>query len=176
MARQLAGQGEDIPVERLMAALSDSDRRAFGGIHPAFLGGEYLPQLTEGEVAIARISLRSTTADQISVRVRRSGEEISYSIVDEYGDENFIGYSVQPSTSKEPLSLRELVAMLDRACDGGGAVMSHTIWHVEEFGEPEAYRHFAFVESDCYPDLGRCYAARFDEYIRVFLSRHDQTG
>jgi len=49
--------------------------------------------------------------------------------------------------------------------------MSHTMWHIEEFGAPEEYRHFASVESDLYPDVGRYYEGRFDEYIRTFILR-----
>src|SRR5437899_1838208 len=86
MARQLAADGEDLPTELLVPVLSEDDRRAFGRIHPMLMGGEYLPPLQEGEVEIARISLRSTTADQISVRALRTSDGISYSIVDEYGD------------------------------------------------------------------------------------------
>ena len=51
-----------------------------------FMGGEYLPPVKKGEVEIARISLESVSGDQISVRARRSGGRISYSIVDEYGN------------------------------------------------------------------------------------------
>ena len=57
--------GLDAPV------LDEAMRAAWGRIHPTNMGGEYLPPLREGEVEIARISLESTTADQISVRARR---------------------------------------------------------------------------------------------------------
>jgi hypothetical protein len=60
---------------------------------------------------------------------------------------------------------------LDSACDGGGAVMSHTIWHIEELGDPEEHRYFVTVESDFYCDLGRYYEARFDDYISAYQQR-----
>ena len=67
-----------------------------------FMGGEYLPKLEKGEVEIARISLRSVTADQISARARRIGAQIEYAIVDEYGDSSVITYRVQPRTWAMP--------------------------------------------------------------------------
>ena len=66
------------------AVLDEAMRAAWGRIHPANMGGEYLPPLRKGEVEIARISLASVTADQISVRARRVRERIRYRIVDEY--------------------------------------------------------------------------------------------
>jgi hypothetical protein len=149
----------------LAPALSDDERRAIGGVHPMFMGGEYLPQLKEGEVEIARISLESVTADQISVRARRSMGRISYSIVDEYGDEGIMNYTAHPATSILPLSMRELVAMLDGACEGGGAVMSPTVALIDAGDPADELRHFVSVESDFYPDLGRYYEAQLDEYF-----------
>ena len=55
------------------AVLDEAMRSAWGRIHPSNMGGEYLPPLRKGEVEIARISLQSVTADQISVRARRMG-------------------------------------------------------------------------------------------------------
>lgn len=48
------------------------------------LGGEYLGELRVGEVEIARVSLESVTADQVSVRARRDGSKIRYEVDDEY--------------------------------------------------------------------------------------------
>jgi prepilin-type N-terminal cleavage/methylation domain-containing protein len=61
--------------------LSDDERSAWGAVGPWCMGGEYLPELGEGETEIARISLASTTSDQISVRARNDGELIRYRIV-----------------------------------------------------------------------------------------------
>jgi hypothetical protein len=52
-----------IPDFLAQSALSDSDRQALGRIHPAFMGGEYLPDLAQSEVMIARITIASTTQD-----------------------------------------------------------------------------------------------------------------
>jgi hypothetical protein len=47
--------------------LPAEDRRAWGWIHPALMGGEYLAEQPKGSVEIARISLASVTSDQIVV-------------------------------------------------------------------------------------------------------------
>ena len=57
--------------------LSEPDRQDWGRIHPAMMGGEYLPGLADDEVEIARLSMKSTTADQISIRARRIEKKIS---------------------------------------------------------------------------------------------------
>ena len=51
--------------------LEPSTRLLLGGIHPAFMGGEYLPQFGQNEIEIARIVLASVTQDVISIRARR---------------------------------------------------------------------------------------------------------
>ena len=172
IARLMVAEGEDPPPELLEAVLAEDDRMALGRIHPMFMGGEYLPELQEGEVEIARISLESVTADQISVRALRTLGRISYSIVDEY-EQGFMNYVANPATSIVPLTLRELVAMLDGACEGGGAVMCHTASQIDLGAIRDEVRYFTSVESDFYPDLGSYYEARFDEYFES-LAREDE--
>lgn len=167
MARAVAQSGDGLADDLQAPELSADDRRAWGLIHPAMMGGEYLPSLRKDEVEIARISLRSVTADQISVRARRVGRRIDYTIVDEYGDElREEPYRVHPASSATPLSMRQLVALLDGACEHGGAVMQPVVWHIEDgvCGIDEM-RGFVSVESDFYADLGRYYEARFAHYF-----------
>jgi len=47
--------------------LSETERQAIGRIHPTFIGGEYLPDLSQNEVMIASITIASTTQDVASV-------------------------------------------------------------------------------------------------------------
>ena len=84
------------------------------------MGGEYLPPLRKGEVEIARISLASVTADQISVRARRSRGRIRYRVVDEYMETST--YVCHPASSVSPLSLGELIALMESASDGGSII------------------------------------------------------
>jgi hypothetical protein len=58
----------------LRDCLSEEDRIGLGKIDPSFMGGEYLPDYSEGEVEIGRIELESTTADVISIRAKKKLE------------------------------------------------------------------------------------------------------
>ena len=80
--------------------LDKAMREAWGRMHPSNMGGEYLPPLRKGEVEIARISLESVTADQISVRARRVRERIRYRVVDEYMETST--YVCHPASSDLP--------------------------------------------------------------------------
>jgi hypothetical protein len=60
-ARLAAGE-DDLPAELFASTLDDDVREAIGRIHPALMGGEFLPPLSDNEIEIARISLESTTA------------------------------------------------------------------------------------------------------------------
>ena len=57
-----AGGLDSVPEFLLQSALSDEVRQALGRIHPAMMGGEYLPNLTPNEVEIARITDRLDNA------------------------------------------------------------------------------------------------------------------
>ena len=88
--------------------LDEEDRRGWGLLHPQCMGGEYLPQLGEEDVEIARISLASTTGDQISIRASNGSSDIRYSVCDEYGTEFELAFT----SSEQPLSLAELVQLI----------------------------------------------------------------
>ena len=47
--------------------LDEVDRKVWGSIYPLLMGGEYLPDVEDDEVEIARVSLMSTAGDQISI-------------------------------------------------------------------------------------------------------------
>ena len=104
---QLAADGDDPMLDQL-ASLFASDRETLGRLHPMLMGGEYLPPFLDDETEIARISLASTTADQISVRAQKLADGIAYRIVDEYGD--MVDYVCQPAHSELPLTLGQLVS------------------------------------------------------------------
>jgi hypothetical protein len=165
---QLASDGDD-PMLDLLTGLFDLDRESLGRIHPALMGGEYLPPFLEDETEIARISLASTTADQISVRARSVPDGIEYRIVDEYEDMD-LGYVCVPDRSEHPLTLGELVALIDGALPDGGAALSPLYGNVAaNCGDPCSLRNFVSVSSEYYPQLGAYYDARiaawFDENV-----------
>jgi hypothetical protein len=125
------------------------------------MGGEFLPTLRNGEVEIARISLASVTADQISVRARRWGKRVVYRIVDEYES----GYICRPSNSTSTLSLRELIALMEQACEGGSIIFPILEMNMRGASTPAEVAAFITVTSDFYPDLGPYYRALTDAWV-----------
>lgn len=166
----------EIDPSLLEAALSHDDRTSLGGIHPSFMGGEYLPDYLPGEVEIARIQLKSTTWDVVSVRARRTPKRISYRVVDEYGAE----FLWKPSHSRRPLSLGEMFRLID----GLRYVDSDDHWYEHGFlaalrGEvPKTIEDdwiavmadFVTVESDFYPTLGDWYVDEATEWANRMVS------
>lgn len=108
-----SGRPEEIPDFLAKSALSSAERQALGRIHPAFMGGEYLPDLMRTETMIARITIASTTQDVTCVYARRGTDRIHYRVVDEYEGETLSGKNTRTSTL--PLSLRELESFFSSA-------------------------------------------------------------
>lgn len=86
--------------------ISAGDQKALEGWHPMFMGGNYLPDTEDGEVEIARISIKSTTFDVTSVFAKPDQGVIRYRVVDEYGGDTLAGDGQMESS--RPLSLGEL--------------------------------------------------------------------
>jgi hypothetical protein len=120
------------------------------------MGGEYLPYYLPGEVEIARISLESTTADVISLRARLAAGKLRYRIVDEYDT----SYLARPAESARPLTLGELIDMIECASgDGMESFVDALRRNSDPDGEdPDAALSFVSVTSDFYPDVGNYYA------------------
>jgi hypothetical protein len=116
LVRKLIEAGRPVPNGLDAAVLDEETRQMWGRLDPSNMGGEYPPPLRTREVEIARISLASVTADQISVRARRSGKRIVYCVVDEYGSD-IATYVCRPASSVSPLSLRDLIALMEHACE-----------------------------------------------------------
>jgi hypothetical protein len=132
-------------------SLQRNVRDAVGRVHPAFMGGEYLPDSEENEVEIARVTLKSTTVDVFSVRARNDGTNIHYRVVDEYDSD----FSVSPEQSESPLTFGELIALIDGtegASDDGPGLTS-----VFRNQEGSVDVDFVKVTSIFYPELQRWY-------------------
>jgi hypothetical protein len=172
MVKEALQAGKDVSEWLLDPLLDEGPRRFIGGIHPFFMGGEYLPSDLPGETTIARIALRSTTADVIEVRVRPGGPGLLYRIVDEYETEFVMPFD----RSKQPLSLGELVKLINEseglrqerglvsceveacACPGGRFRPTNEEWL-------ESVRGFVTVTSEIYPDLQSYYEAFVEEWL-----------
>ena len=85
--------------------LTHEQRKAQSGIHPAWMGGEYLPNREAQEVEIARITIASTTQDVTCVYAKRGASRIHYRVVDEYES---MTLDESTRTSIRPLTLIEL--------------------------------------------------------------------
>jgi hypothetical protein len=163
--RQLVGElvkaGRPVPDGLDATVLDDEMRQAWGRMHPSNMGGEYLPPLRNGEVEIARISLQSVTCDQISIRARRLVGRIGYRIVDEYSE--FWTYVCHPASSVSPLSLRELIALMETASEGGSIVFPILRMNARD-STPAELATFITVTSDFYADLRPYYRALTDAW------------
>lgn len=155
--------GLEPSAEVLATKLEEPERRSAGLLHPMMLGGEYLPDLAPREVEIARAVLDSTTMDVISVRARLVRTRIHYRIVDEYAGD-FV-YTATPRTSREPLTFRQMIRMIDRGyeggLDGGAREMNYREWNEN----PEALAHFSKISSEFYPALSVWFDTKNDEWL-----------
>ena len=91
------------------------EQRRMANTHPAFMGGEYLPDCDANEVEIARITIASTTQDVTCVYAKRVTGGIDYRVVDEYE-----GMTLDDETARrtsEPMALSELVLFFMTAWD-----------------------------------------------------------
>ena len=146
----------------MLPCLTKQCARLGDGFIPRNMGGEYLPPLRKGEVEIARISLESTTADQISVRARRGRERIRYRVVDEYMETST--YVCHPASSDAPLSLRDLIGLMESASEGGSIIFPILAMNSRD-SDPAELATFITVTSDFYADLGRYYRALIDAWL-----------
>ena len=136
------------------------------------MGGEYLPPLRKGEVEIARISLASVTADQICVRAQRARERIRYRVVDEYPETST--YVCHPASSVSPLSLGELIALMERASEGGSIIVPILAIN-SRYSTQAELAAFITVTSDFYTDLGGYYRALTDAWLEK-RAREESNG
>ena len=133
---------------------------------PVWMGGEYLPEVSPGEVEIARIVLPlSTLGDVISVRARLRSGRYRYRVVDEYQSE----FHIRRKSSIRPLTLGQLIDLIQTGSqpgfthDGNGLVEGFWNVELEDGAGPGALEEcvrFAHVESDHYPELAAWYEER----------------
>jgi hypothetical protein len=166
---------EDIIAE----SLREEHRSAVGVVHPWLMGGEYLPDLHEGEVEICRTVLKSVTMDVTSVRAGHDDNKIVYRVVDEYGDYE---YGLKYKTSSQPLTMGQLIENID-TCTlkdrdtgeendyGGGGLIRPSLFQQFEFGEePEKISDFVTIHSAFYPHLEDYYENQKLIWIKGYFS------
>ncbi len=155
------GQGEQLPAELSQHTLTELDRQGIGRIHPAFMGGEYLPTRAPQEVEIARITIASTTQDVTCIYARQLGQRIHYRVVDEYGGDTLDGSGTRTST--KPLTLNELVDFFLRTWN----LIFCLDCNFEGYGYPRERVHGFIVDasSSFYAEFEHLVRARVDEWL-----------
>lgn len=98
--------GTEILERMVSGEISPQALASLGNVHPMFLGGNFLPDATNGEIEIARIEIASTTGDVTALLARPERGKIHYRIVDEYEGETL--NSPTSMVSDKPLSLGEM--------------------------------------------------------------------
>jgi hypothetical protein len=151
--------------------LAEDERAAWGAVGPWNMGGEYLPELDAGEVEIARISMASTTSDQISVRARQQDGSIRYRIVGEYEEEEGMRLIMPFDTSEQPLTLGRLMELIDGACIPGdvysGGVFTSSWEMTREFSTDEdEIVNFLSLSSPFYPEIDACYRELAENWLQ----------
>lgn len=113
---RLLKEGDSGACDELLTQSSLTvEQRRMANTHPAFMGGEYLPDCDANEVEIARITIASTTQDVTCVYAKRVTGGIDYRVVDEYE-----GMTLDDETARrtsEPMALSELVQFFMAAWD-----------------------------------------------------------
>ena len=167
---------EEVPDEILADSLSDEVRTFTGQLHPSLMGGEYLPNYKGNEVEIACIELKSVMGDQVSVRARRADGRITYSIVDEHD----MVYHFTPATSDRPLTLAQLIHLIDHATieeayyEGSGLVSIFRDDQYDQGCRPDELVDFVTVTSEFYPELEQWYLEEALEWYDAVTARLEQ--
>ncbi len=156
-----AGLADAVDPSLLQHALTSGQRQAQGRMHPAFMGGEYLPDNLEGEVEIARITIASTTQDVTCVYARQVGQRIHYRVVDEYNGDTLQGRDRR--TSLKPLTLKQLADFFLGSWDLIGCLD----FNFESDGYPRDEVHGFIVDasSSFYAQFDDLIHARIDEWL-----------
>ena len=155
----LLDAGRHAEVRTLLTAegISAADRKALESFHPMFMGGNYLPDTEDGEVEIARISIKSTTCDVTCVYARPDGGAIHYRVVDEYGGETLQG-TTETRTDK-PMAVGEFADFFL------GAWPLIDVLEMNFENDRAASLDFFSAESEFYPDFDRLCRQRVIEHF-----------
>jgi hypothetical protein len=163
------GNTDLIDVLLTQPALSVEDRSAISGIHPAYMGGEYLPNTDGREVEIARITIASTTQDVTCVYAKQVGKRIHYRVVDEYDGDTLDGKGIR--TSLQPLTLKQLVDFFLKTWNLIVCLDANFSDYGNERDDVQGF--IVGASSSFYAEFGGLVRARVDEWLDT-LPRHEE--
>jgi len=160
------GNFQELDGVFMQSSLTNDERKYLGAIHPMFMGGEYLPDYNPGETEIARVTLKSTTQDVISIRAKKEDGLLHYSLADEYDEhESYLW----PNSSKKPFTLKELIEFLDNSTQEigyqGGLSLSYNNYNAEGGLDRESLEEFTTISSEIYPQLEEHYQHVFRDWV-----------
>lgn len=161
MYEKAVEQGLDDAADALIAepVLSEEDRQMIGRIHPAFMGGEYLPRRRSQAVEIARITIASTTQDVTSVYARRGAGRIHYRVVDEYGGDTLTNPT---RTSVRPLTLGQLT---DYFLSSWKLLDVLEMNFGDRYSRDEVHDFIVSASSSFYAEFGSLIRERVDDWL-----------
>ena len=173
------GNIDILPASIFSDKLSNEERKFTGSIHPAFMGGEYLPDYLDGEVEIVRVSLKSVTYDVYSIRAKKADDgRINYRMVDECESWDNEYFKLKPEITLKPFTFGELVSFINNVewNDDDGACKGLTTRFRDMSFDPDSpvmreledLANFVSVSSFFYPDLIRWYE---NEAVEWFVDR-----
>lgn len=154
-------EGEVLPEDFVKPTLGEEERRAWGSIHPAMMGGEYLPALRAGEVEVARIVIASTTCDVTCVYAIPKGNRIALRVVDEY--EGMTLDAPVTRTVGRPLSLHELLSFFLKAWDIQQVLAAN--FQELGFSRCEVHAFITSATSSYYPGFEAALRERVDQWL-----------
>ena len=165
-----AGRLEDLDPTLLKDELDPDTSASLGRIHPSFMGGEFLPGFLSGEVEIARICLRSTTSDVITLRARPAPSGIAYRIADEYDGQ----FTLPITFSERPLTLLEVIRQfddgsLDEVDCSQGLAHAYNLLNGAGLGPADASKYlrgFTSIQSRIYRQLNNHFDHVYDEWFK----------
>lgn len=160
---------------KISELMGESDNEAFkmalGRINPTLRSGEDLPLLRKNETEIARLRLTQTIHEEVtSIRARRRSGRIEYNIwAEAYTGLGDFKYRTVPRSSVEPLSMRELVKLIDTAklvSPDGSVEEEGLVFRIWEYDHQcgksrDVVRRSLEISSEFYPQLTQYYDEQF---------------
>ena len=166
---RLLKEGDSGACDELLTQTSlTAEQRLMANTHPAFMGGEYLPDCDPKEVEIARITIASTTQDVTCVYARPVTGGIQYRVVDEYE-----GMTLNDETihrTAEPMALSELVQFFMAAWDLRSVLDANFV----ENGHPRSHARGFIVDasSSFYSQFGDAISEYVEGWIFAVLKQN----
>ena len=121
-------------------------------------------------VIYARVSTKDQTCERQISELREIAKNHDYQIVDEYMDDFPEKFILPMSSSKQTLTMGELIKIIDETDDLGaeypGLVKSNIEYMCEEYDDPEEISGFVTVTSVFYPDLHSYYEEQKLKWIK----------